>query len=196
MSPLPSSVRRALLELARQAIAEAVLHQQIIDAAGARLPADVLALPCDGAFVTLHTRGRLRGCIGQMEGARSLADTIVTCAIGAALHDPRFMLVSSEELSALEIEISVLSAPEPVRAEEIEAGRHGLLVTNGAARGVLLPQVATERGWTSQRLLEETCRKAGLPPDAWRDPQTQVLAFTAEIFSEKEFSSQPAAHAR
>lgn len=198
MSPLPNDARRALLELARQAIAQAVRNQPILDAAGVGLPPDVLQHKGSGVFVTLHTGGRLRGCIGQMEGARSLADTVITCAVGAALHDPRFAPVAPEEVGKLEIDISVLTVPAAIRAEEVEIGRHGLMVIRGsepgASRGVLLPQVAAEHGWTAQRLLEETCRKAGLPLDAWRDPQTEILAFTAEIFSEKDFSSQPATH--
>ncbi|HEX9759981.1 MAG TPA: AmmeMemoRadiSam system protein A [Candidatus Acidoferrales bacterium] len=200
MSPLPNDARRALLELARQAIAQAVCHQRIMDAPHIPgWPQDAVLQECSGAFVTLHARGRLRGCIGQMDGTRSLSGTVITCAIGAALHDPRFTPVTPQELPALEIEISVLSAPVPVCAQDVEAGRHGVMVVRGsgqgAPRGVLLPQVAVEHGWTAQRLLEETCRKAGLPLDAWRDPQTQILAFTAEVFSVKDVSSQPAAHA-
>jgi uncharacterized protein (TIGR00296 family) len=90
--------------------------------------------------------------------------------------------VSAGEISGLEIEISVLTLPERILPEEIVAGRHGLLVMRGPHKGLLLPQVATERNWSGQRLLEETCGKAGLPRDAWRDPATQIFGFTAEIF--------------
>ena len=94
-----------------------------------------------------------------------------------------------EELADLEIELSILSPLEPIQTEAIEVGRHGLLVVRDQCRGVLLPQVATEYGWTRERFLEETCIKAGLLPDAWKDPATQVLAFTAEVFSEPEFQT-------
>ena len=89
-----------------------------------------------------------------------------------------------EEIPELEIEISVLTDPVPVKPEEIEIGRHGLLVMMGDRRGLLLPQVASERGWDRQRFLEETCRKADLPPDAWKNTIAQLLGFTAEVFSE------------
>ena len=93
--------------------------------------------------------------------------------------------MSAEEVANLEIEISVLTAPERILPEAIVTGRHGLIVARGSFRGLLLPQVATERNWSAQRLLEETCIKAGLARDAWRDPATEVFGFTAEVFSEK-----------
>ena len=96
-----------------------------------------------------------------------------------------------QELANVEIEISVLSLPEPVQAETIEIGRHGLIVARGEQRGVLLPQVATRYQWTRERFLEETCAKAGLEPDAWKDPATQLSAFTAEVFSDADFSAEP-----
>ena len=89
----------------------------------------------------------------------------------------------------MEIEISVLSEPQPIEAAAIEIGRHGLLVIRGRNRGLLLPQVARERAWSSERFLQETCRKAGLPPESWLDSETRLLAFTAEVFFEREFQS-------
>jgi AmmeMemoRadiSam system protein A len=109
--------------------------------------------------------------------------------MGAARSDPRFAAIRSEELPELEIEISVLSEPFPIAAAGIEVGWHGLLVIRGKKRGLLLPQVARERGWSPQKFLEETCRKAGLEASAAQHPETQVLAFTAEVFSEREFQS-------
>jgi uncharacterized protein (TIGR00296 family) len=97
----------------------------------------------------------------------------------------RFPPIGSDEIASLEIEISVLTAPERILPEAIVAGTHGLLVARGSFRGLLLPQVAAERNWSVGRFLEETCVKAGLPRDAWRDPATEVLGFTAEIYSEK-----------
>lgn len=183
MSPLPKDDQRTLLLLARRAIVEAVSHQQVFE-----VPAvtDNLARPT-GAFVTLYCDGYLRGCIGRIEPAEPLASTVAQCAVSAALHDPRFTPVAGEELVRLTIEISVLSAVEPILPEAVNVGTHGLVVQREHFRGVLLPQVAVERAWTRERFLEETCRKAGLPPDAWRDPETQCLAFTDEVFSEAEF---------
>jgi len=100
------------------------------------------------------------------------------------LHDSRFPAVEVDEVGSLEIEISVLSPPESIALETILPGRHGLLIVKGEHRGLLLPQVAAGRRWSSQRFLEETCVKAGLPRDAWRDPATRVFAFTAEVFSD------------
>jgi AmmeMemoRadiSam system protein A len=183
MPRFSSDDRRALLTRARQAIVEAVVHQDI---ACLPQPAGRLAEP-GGAFVTLHLRGRLRGCIGRSESSGPLAETVAQCAIGAALHDPRFSPVNKEELPELEIEISVLSALSPISVDAIEVGMHGLLVSRAEKRGLLLPQVAAERQWTAEQFAAETCRKAGLDRDAWRDPQTRLLGFTVEVFSEADF---------
>lgn len=120
-----------------------------------------------------------------MENPGPLADVVARSAINAALNDTRFLPVRADEISELEIEISVLSALERILPEAITAGEHGLLVVRGPLRGLLLPQVASERNWTAVRFLEETCVKAGLPRDAWRDPATEVYGFTAEIFTER-----------
>jgi AmmeMemoRadiSam system protein A len=171
---------RALLDLARRAISSAVIEKRIPD-----FPPYPAALSePTGAFVTLHRDGQLRGCVGQVESPDSLADTVARAAINAALHDSRFPAVEAEEVESLEIEISVLSPPEPIAPGAILLGRHGLLIVEGEHRGLLLPQVATERQWSLQRFLEETCAKAGLPRDAWREPSTRILAFTAEVFSD------------
>jgi AmmeMemoRadiSam system protein A len=125
-----------------------------------------------------------------MSGAElSLAETVVQAAMGAARRDPRFASIAPEELAHVEIEISVLSEPQPIEAASIEVGRHGLLVIRGRNRGLLLPQVAAERAWSAGRFLEETCRKAGLPPGSWLDPETELRAFTAEVFGEKEIQA-------
>jgi AmmeMemoRadiSam system protein A len=119
-----------------------------------------------------------------VESPDPLVETIARAAINAALHDPRFPAVGAGEIGSLEIEISVLSPPAPIAPDAILLGHHGLLIVNGQNRGLLLPQVATERRWSSQRFLEEACAKAGLPRDAWREPSTRVLAFAAEVFSD------------
>ncbi len=125
----------------------------------------------------------------------SLAATVARCAIGAACEDPRFRPLRPEEIAELEIEISVLSPVDAVKPEAIEVGRHGLVVGQGGRRGVLLPQIPVEHGWTRERFLEETCLKAGLEPNAWKDPATILLAFTAEVFSEADFRAERQARA-
>jgi AmmeMemoRadiSam system protein A len=172
--------RRSLLAHARQAIFETVSCLKFPDLPPATGP---LADP-SGAFVTLRCRGKLRGCIGRTDAAHVLAETVVQCAITAALQDPRFNPLRMEELTELEIEISVVSEPWPVRLEEIELGIHGIVVCRGANRGLLLPQVALEHNWSATQFLEAACRKAGLEAGAWRDPETKLFAFAAEVFSE------------
>jgi len=170
---------RALLALARQAIVETI-SSNFPD------PAQVtgrLAEP-RGAFVTLRRHGKLRGCIGQPDAANGLGETVVQCAITAALRDPRFGPLRMEEIDGLEIEISVISEVRPVRTEEIELGTHGIVVTGGGKRGLLLPQVAVERNWSVTQFLEAVCRKAGLEPSAWREADTKLFTFTAEMFSD------------
>ncbi|MCZ7585656.1 MAG: AmmeMemoRadiSam system protein A [Deltaproteobacteria bacterium] len=138
------------------------------------------------AFVTLHCRGELRGCIGQTEARGPLWRCVREMAISAATQDPRFAPVTEAELSDVDIEVSVLSAPEPVHdATEIEIGRHGLIVTRDFYRGLLLPQVAPRYDWTPEEFLEHTCVKAGLPKSAWKDPKARIERFEARIFSEK-----------
>lgn len=173
--------RSALLQWARNAVVEAVSRAQ--------LPADVpqhgIFLERRGVFVTLHVRGRLRGCIGVVETQETLGESIRRCAAGAALRDPRFSPLQTEELGELLVEISLMSTPVPIHPEEIEIGKHGLIIVSGARRGLLLPQVATEHRLDPTQFLEETCRKAGLPPEAWREGGTQILGFTCEVFSER-----------
>jgi AmmeMemoRadiSam system protein A len=181
MSRLFSDDWLALVGIARRAISSAILEKCIPD-----FPPYPAALSQPkGAFVSLYRGGILRGCVGQVENPGPLAEVVARAAINAALHDSRFPPISAEEIATLEIEISVLTVPERILPEAIVAGLHGLLVVRGSFRGLLLPQVATERKWAGQRLLEETCVKAGLARDAWRDPATEVFGFTAEVFSEK-----------
>ena len=181
MSQLSSDDWLALVEIGRRAIASAILEKRVPD-----FPVFPPTLTeRRGAFVSLYRGGELRGCLGQIENPGPLADVVARSAISAALYDSRFSPIRAEEIATLEFEISVLSPPERIPPEAIVAGRHGLLVVRGSNRGLLLPQVATERKWSGQRLLEETCVKAGLPRDAWRDPATEVYGFTAEVYSEK-----------
>jgi AmmeMemoRadiSam system protein A len=177
---LPAEVRARLLELARLAIAA---HLR-----GEALPTEAESDPGppQGAFVTLKTRGNghLRGCIGHVEADQPLASTVRRMAVAAATQDPRFPLVTQEELDTLRLEISVLSPLAPIRPEAVEVGRHGLLVRFSGRSGLLLPQVPVAQRWDRETFLDHTCRKAGLPPDSWRDPACELLGFTAEVFGE------------
>lgn len=140
-----------------------------------------------GVFVTLHVHNRLQGCIGVIEAKDPLGEAIAHCAANAALEDPRFAPMKTEQLGELSIEISLLSAMEPIAPESIEIGRHGLFVRLHAQRGLLLPQVAVEHRLTREQFLEETCRKAGLLREAWRDPEARLFGFTCEVFSEGSY---------
>jgi AmmeMemoRadiSam system protein A len=138
-----------------------------------------------GAFVTLLRGDSLRGCIGQIIADRELYRVVQHCAVAAATEDTRFEPVAAEELAELEIEISVLTPFRRVAdVAEIEVGRHGLIISRSHRRGLLLPQVAAEYGWDRETFLAQTCRKAGLPHDAWKDPSTRIECFEAEVFSE------------
>jgi uncharacterized protein len=182
MYSLADSEKKLLLKVAREAVVAAVaggeFSEKLPDSEGLRSPA--------GAFVTLRRGTRLRGCIGQLTGQEALVDVVAYCARAAALEDPRFRPVRADELPDLDIEISVLSPLEDITPDKIVAGKHGLMVSRGWDRGVLLPQVATEFNWSAERFLEETCVKAGLAPDDWKDPETRIQAFTAEVFGESE----------
>ena len=178
MSPLTHDQKKFLLRLARQSL-EAVVCGVWLETPD--IP-DPIKTPAN-AFVTLHARENLRGCVGFVLAAKPLYQAVMEAAAAAALEDDRFSPVTPAELSELTVEISVLSSFQPVRPEEIRVGIHGLLVTRDRARGLLLPQVAKERRWTALEFLEATCRKAGLPPSAWRSG-VRIEAFTAEVFSE------------
>lgn len=136
-----------------------------------------------GAFVTLKKHGELRGCIGHIVGARPLAETVAEMAEAAAFRDLRFPPVSAVEFPELEIEISALTPLEKVsNTDLITVGTHGLYLRRAGQGGLLLPQVATEFGWDRTTFLEQTCRKAGLPKDAWKDRETEIYVFSADIF--------------
>jgi AmmeMemoRadiSam system protein A len=145
-----------------------------------------------GAFVTLHLGVELRGCIGSLETDRPVTEVVERCAASAAREDPRFLPVTPAELDALDIEVSVLGPLEPLDPVDpagVEIGRHGLVVEQGSRRGLLLPQVATERGWDQETFLAQACAKAGLPADAWRHG-AHVCRFEALVFGEHDELSQ------
>ena len=136
-----------------------------------------------GAFVCLHKGKELRGCIGMIEGIKPLRETVREMAIQAAFGDPRFCALDRDELDRIDIEISVLTPLERIDdPTRIEIGRHGLYIRKKHRSGLLLPQVATEQGWNRTQFLEWTCRKAGLPPKAWQEADTEVYVFSAHIF--------------
>ena len=138
-----------------------------------------------GAFVTLHSQGMLRGCIGNIVGRRPLIDTVRSMAHAAAFEDPRFPALTAGEFDVIDIEISVLSPLHEISSiDEIETGVHGILITKGFNSGVLLPQVAVEQGWDRDTFIMHTCLKAGLPADAWKDPSAKIEIFSAVVFSE------------
>ncbi len=137
-----------------------------------------------GLFVSLHKHGELRGCIGYVEGIKPLLQAVIDMAEAAAFRDPRFEPVTSDELEDLEIEISVLSPLQEIKSvDEIVIGEHGLVIERGFAKGLLLPQVATEYNWDRETFLEHICVKAGLPKDAWQDPKSKIYTFSAVVFS-------------
>ncbi len=139
-----------------------------------------------GAFVTIHTHGNLRGCIGIIWPIKSLCETVIDCAISAATQDYRFQPLLMEELKESEIEISILSMPEVVKStDEIQIGQHGLIISQGTSKGLLLPQVATENHWDRETFLQQTCLKAGLPVNAWKE-EAKIEKFSAQVFSEKD----------
>ena len=171
--------RNLLLELAHRSIVSA-LRDELLDLTA---PNSHLAEQ-RGAFTTLHLDGKLRGCIGYVFPTTSLYRTVAETARAAALDDPRFEPVTADEAADLKIEISVLSPLSSIRAEDVVVGKHGLVVTLGGRRGLLLPQVPVEWEWDRETFLSQTCMKAGLPPLAWKQG-AELQAFTAEVFAEE-----------
>jgi AmmeMemoRadiSam system protein A len=181
--PSPSEADRyAILKFAHQVVVEAVTLGRLPE----HIPTEGIFNERRGVFVTLRNDGRLRGCIGVVEADTPLGDSVARCAAGAALQDPRFAPMRVADLSHLQIEISLLSQPQPIDINAIEIGRHGLIVSSGERRGLLLPQVAVEHNLDREQFLSETCRKAHLLRDAWRDARTQILGFTCDVFSDPD----------
>jgi AmmeMemoRadiSam system protein A len=173
--------RAALISIARTAIVEFVTRSP--QSGGSAVRRDELGKRFAGVFVTLHHRGDLRGCIGRLEADRPLPELVAECAVSACSVDPRFSPVTAAELADLAIELSILGFRERVASvDDVEIGRHGLLIERGRSRGLLLPQVASEHRWDRRTFLEQTCRKAGLEAGAWQDGAT-VWRFEAEVFS-------------
>jgi AmmeMemoRadiSam system protein A len=180
--------KRELLSIARESIAHALVgagRRTDDKPLKSRKIEGRLSQP-SGAFVTLRMGRELRGCIGFIVSDHPLAEVVSEVAVKAATEDPRFVPMTQSELARATVEISVLSPLRQVtNFDEIEVGRHGLIVELGRSRGLLLPQVATEYGWDRETFLDQTARKAGLPLKAWRDPDAKVFLFSAEIIEEE-----------
>ncbi|MGZ8472355.1 MAG: AmmeMemoRadiSam system protein A [Candidatus Deferrimicrobiaceae bacterium] len=175
--------REELLRIARNAAIACVSEGKMPKAHPPPSPAHPKLAAPGAAFVTLRSGGYLRGCIGYTEAHAPLYRVVQECAVAAATEDPRFPRVTKEEVADLRIEISVLTPLSPIRPEDVTVGVHGLQIRKGANRGLLLPQVAVEHGWDRQMFLSQVCRKAGLPPDAWKE-DAELYSFTAEVFGE------------
>jgi AmmeMemoRadiSam system protein A len=192
--------RRTLLGIAHEAILSVVERRPFVEAP----PLPPRLLEPRGVFTTLYlpsdppdnlTGGlrrelhrELRGCVGYAVPIAPLYRAVAETARAAAFEDSRFLPVTTEEALELEVSLSVLSLLFPIRPEAVEVGRHGLIISQGARRGLLLPQVPVEHGWNRETFLEQTCRKAGLPLDAWRKAAT-IEAFTAEVFSDADIEA-------
>ncbi len=175
--------KQKILEVARLSIIEAVTgERQFLP----NVTEDRLKENC-GAFVTIKENGQLRGCIGYIQAVKPLYETVKDVAKSAAVNDYRFNPVTKDELDKLDLEISVLTPLKKIKdISEIEVGKHGLYMKKGFNSGLLLPQVATEYNWDKETFLKETCRKAGLPQDAWKDKSTEIYTFSAEVFNEQK----------
>ena len=180
MLSLSEADRKTILDLARQAVVEVVSNKHLLE----EIPQTELFQTHCGVFVTLHVDGKLRGCIGVVHAKDKLGESIARCAAGAATDDPRFHPLRPDDLPALQVEVSILSPLERFQPEQIEIGKHGLLVEQGIRRGLLLPQVAVEHRLGREQFLTETCHKAGLTHDAWKAPETAIYGFTCEIVAE------------
>ena len=180
---LPSESQKNLLELARQALEDVVLG---IEREKKQIHDPYLQSREYGAFVSLHNRQELRGCIGNCAPQARLFETVTEMTEAAALRDPRVKPVSKKELAEIRIDITVLSPLEPVDDPlALQIGEHGLHIASGDKRGVLLPQVATQYGWDMRTFLEQTCLKAGLRKNAWIESDVRVSGFTALIIQEQ-----------
>jgi len=181
LPPLDESDRRELLRIARLTLDEWLRNGS--GPAGSTHRAPLLARA--SAFVSIEVDGRLRGCVGRLEPDGPLYRTVIDLVVSAATADPRFEPVRVDELDLSRIEISVLSERKRIADfSSLAIGQDGLVITRGARRGLLLPKVAVEHAWDVETFLAETCRKAGLPGAAWRETETVVERFSAEVFAE------------
>ena len=179
--------KKTLLKIARESINNAVYDKKTPEY---KINDKVLNANC-GAFVTLHIKGNLRGCIGNITSEIPLWETIRNMAVESALRDPRFYPLTPGELNEADIEISVLSPLKKIKdTGEIKVGKHGLFIKKGFYQGLLLPQVATDYKWNSTQFLEQTCYKAGLNKNYYREETTEIFIFSAVVFGEKDFNRE------
>ena len=177
--------RATLLKLAHESILSALERREIsLDA-----PSPHLSEP-RGAFTTIYLQGQLRGCVGYVLPLISLYRTVAETARAAAFEDARFSPVTLGEARVIEVSLSILSPLKVIKPEELEIGVHGLVVSYGGRRGLLLPQVSVQHGWDRLTFIEQTCQKAGLPLDAWKNGAT-LEGFTAEVFGDAGEAARP-----
>ena len=172
--------RELLLKLAHEAILASLEHREL-----SLNPVPPHLAEPRAVFTTLYFRGELRGCVGHVYPIDSLYRTVAETARAAAFEDTRFWPITLDEAAELEVSLSILSPLRTVQAEQLEVGKHGLLVSLHQHRGLLLPQVPIEHGWDRITFLEQTCHKAGLPADAWQTG-AQIEVFTAEVFGDRD----------
>jgi len=179
--PINAAEQQKLLSWSRQTIEVAVSKGVNFRVPEAELTPNLRAP--HGVFVTITKNDSLRGCIGHMDFSRPLWENCMRAAVSAAIEDPRFPPVEPAELPDLQLEISVMEPPRPIRGvDEFDHMKHGIIMSKGRRRGLFLPQVAREQGWDKQQTLEMVCEKAGLPLDAWREPDARLEVFTAFVF--------------
>ena len=186
MIELTDEQKKDLLRFARKSIAEGLRIDTGIELKLEDFTDPVYSEKC-GAFVTLHMGQHLRGCIGYIVGIKTIPEMVREMAMAAAFTDPRFPALENDEFETIDLEISVLTPIELVEdVSDIEVGRDGIIISRGFNQGLLLPQVATEQNWDRDKFLEQTCQKAGLPGNIWKEPGTKIEKFSALVFGEKE----------
>jgi len=182
MSKFSNKEQKYLLQIARQAIVSKIANKDI---SLEEFESELFEMKC-GAFVTITNNNKLRGCVGLLTSDFTLPETIANMAEKAATLDRRFAPIDFEELKDINLEISVLSPFKTVsNIKNIEVGIHGIYISSGHRNGLLLPQVAVANKWDKQEFLEHTCIKAGLSTQAWKDNETTIQIFTAELFDDK-----------
>ncbi len=181
---LTKNERKYLLSIARQSISSVFSGKDYKP----DIPKSKSLLEQRGVFVTLTINKKLRGCIGYIIGVKPLYEAVFDNARAAAFKDPRFYPLNQEEFKNVSIEITVLSPLKKIEhIQEINVGKHGILMKNNGFQGVLLPQVAIEYKWDRQTFLENTCIKASMSPDCWKDQKTEIYIFSGEVFDENNF---------
>jgi AmmeMemoRadiSam system protein A len=176
---MDSALRVSLLKAARGAV--------FAHLAGLPSPHEPPGCPeAAGVFVSVYARDGLRGCTGVLDSRLGVGRAVMECAVSAATADPRFAPIAADDLLEVTFEISVLDPPGPMgQSAAIQLGRHGIIVSSGSRRGLLLPRVAIDHAMSVDQLLDAACRKAALPPGAWRTPAVTVEIFTAEVFGDE-----------